>query len=112
MRDRFMPYHEAALGRDWEELDLPTRTLLLALMKTAGGGALAGAIAGAFVLAGPFIAGETWANWALIAIILCGAPAVYAAFLVHAKTGANTPRVPALAALVMGAVAFLFCLAQ
>ena len=112
-RDRFMPYHEAALGRTWEELDLATRTLLLALMKTAGGGALGCAIAGAFVLAGPFIAGETWANWALLATILCSfLPAVYATFLVHAETGADTPRVPAVAVLVMGAVAFIFCLAQ
>ena len=56
-----------ALGRAWKELGLPTRTLLLALMKTAGGGALGCAVAGAFVLAGPFTAGETWANWALLA---------------------------------------------
>lgn len=113
MRDRFMPYHRAALGRPWEELDLPTRTLLLALMKTAGGGALGCAVTGAFVLAGPFIAGERWANWALLATILCSfVPAVYATFLVHAKTGANTPRVPALAVLVMGALAFMLCLVQ
>ena len=112
-RDRFLPYHEAALGRGWEELDLPTRTLLLALMRTAGGGALGCAISGAFVFAGPFIAGERWANWALLATILCSfLPAAYATFLVHAKTRANTPRVPALAVLVMGVVAFAFCLMQ
>ena len=111
MRDRFMPYHRAALGRAWEELDLPTRTLLLALMKTTGGGVLGCAIAGTFVLAGPFIAGERWANWALLATIFCSfLTAVYATFLVHAKTGASTPRLPALAVLVMGAVAFIFSL--
>ena len=113
MRDRFMPYHEAAWGRTWQELDLPTRKLLLGLMKTVGGGVLGCTVAGAFVLAGPFIAGERWANWALLAAIFCSfSPAVYATFLVHAKTGANTPRVPALAVLVMGAAAFAFCFVQ
>ena len=113
MRDRFMPYHKAALGRSWEELDLATRTLLLALMKAVGGGALGCAIAGTFILAGPFIAGETWANWALLTIILCSfLPAAYATFLVHAKTGASTPRGLSLAALLMGTVAFIFCLVQ
>lgn len=113
MRNRFMPYHRAALGRAWEELDLPTRTLILALMKVVGGGVLGCTIAGAFVLAGPFIAGDTWANWALLTTILCSfLPAVYATFLVHAKTGAKTPRVPALAVLAMGTVAFLLCLVQ
>jgi hypothetical protein len=111
MRGRFMPYHRAALGRAWEELDLPTRTLLLGLMKTVGGGMLGCTVAGGFVLAGPFVAGEPWANWALLAIGLCaGLPAVYASFLVHAKTGADTPRLPALAVLVLGTVAF--CLAS
>ena len=112
-RNRFMPYHKAALGRTWEELDPATRTLLLALIKTVGGGALGCAIAGVFILAGPFIAGETWANWALLTTILCSfLPAAYATFLVHAKTGANTPRGPALMVLFMGAVAFIFCLVQ
>ena len=67
-------------------------------MKTTRGGALEWVVAGAFVLAGPFIAGERWANWALLATILCSfLLAVYTTFLVHAETGANTPRVPAFA---------------
>jgi hypothetical protein len=36
-RDSFMPYHAAALGKDWGELDPATQTLLKALMEVAAG---------------------------------------------------------------------------
>ena len=113
MRGRFMPYHRAALSREWEELDYPTRTLLLGLMKTVGGGMLGCTIGGAFVLARPFLAGEPWANWALLAIGLCaGLPAIYATFLIQARTGADTPRLPAVAVFVLGTVAFVLGVLQ
>ncbi|HEX3876869.1 MAG TPA: hypothetical protein VHW24_07785 [Bryobacteraceae bacterium] len=53
-----MPFHRATLGRVWEELDLQTQRLVLALMTTVGGGVLGCTTAGAFVLVGPFWAGE------------------------------------------------------
>lgn len=40
-RRQFMPYHEIALGKEWEELETNLQTLLLALMRVAGGGLLA-----------------------------------------------------------------------
>lgn len=108
VRRRFMPYHQAALGRTREELDLPTRTLLLGWMKIVGGGMLGCAIAGGFLLFVPFRAGEAWANWALLAIVLCGGlPAVYSTFLIHARTGAATPRAAALLVPSLGLAAFI-----
>ncbi|MGB6295245.1 MAG: hypothetical protein WBF90_03550 [Rivularia sp. (in: cyanobacteria)] len=36
-----MPYHALALEKEWTELDIKTQTLILALMRVAGGGFLA-----------------------------------------------------------------------
>jgi len=41
LRDSFMPYHAAALGKAWGELDPATQALLKALMEVAAGGWLA-----------------------------------------------------------------------
>lgn len=37
LRQRFMPYHTVALGCSWESLPPANRTLILALMRGAGG---------------------------------------------------------------------------
>jgi len=63
-RDSFMPYHAAALGKDWGELSPATQALLKALMEVAAGGWLA---LGALVLslvAFPIRRGERWARLA------------------------------------------------
>ena len=41
LRDSFMPYHAAALGQSWGELDPASRVLIKALMDVAAGGWLA-----------------------------------------------------------------------
>ena len=40
-RIEFMPYHQVALNRTWKELESEIQTLILALMRVAGGGLLA-----------------------------------------------------------------------
>ncbi|MGI9455259.1 MAG: hypothetical protein ACR2NU_01790, partial [Aeoliella sp.] len=35
---QFMSYHAEAVGASWQELDAGVRTLILALLKLAGGG--------------------------------------------------------------------------
>ncbi|MDJ0858780.1 MAG: hypothetical protein QNJ03_06865 [Dinoroseobacter sp.] len=36
--NEFLSYHSQATGASWEEVDPSTQTLILALMKLAGGG--------------------------------------------------------------------------
>jgi hypothetical protein len=64
-RTRFMPYHEAAAGVPWTQLDPHMQALLLGLLRVAGGELLAGGLALAVLLLVPFRAGETWPLWAL-----------------------------------------------
>lgn len=111
IRNQFMPYHAAALGRTWEELDLRLQTLLIGLLKIVGGCMLTCSVVGYVLLWIPFRENSAWANWALFVIVSCGGlPAVYSTFLVHARTGAATPRIPGLVTVVAGAVAFVLAL--
>jgi hypothetical protein len=89
---RFMPYHAAALGSSWADLAPPYRSLILALMKSAGAGLLGSAIAGGFVLFIPFRAGSSWARWAmLIVAIIVTVPTAYAMLLVKFTTPGSPP---------------------
>ena len=107
VRGRFMPYHEAALGRPWEDLDLRLQTLLIGLLKVIGGCMLSCSVAGYILLWIPFRESHSWANWVLFVIVSCGGlPAVYSTFLIQARTGAATPRVPAVIVVATGVVAF------
>ena len=72
-KTEFMPYHAIAVGRSWAEIDAGLQLLLLALMKVAGGGWLATAIAIGVLLAWPFRAGLRWSYWAIPAIGLVAA---------------------------------------
>ena len=44
-RSQFMPYHSLALDKPWSEVESNTQTLILALMRVAGGGFAATEIA-------------------------------------------------------------------
>ena len=47
----FMPYHGLAVEKQWHELDIKFQTLVLALMRVAGGGFLAtGTVAIALII--------------------------------------------------------------
>jgi hypothetical protein len=60
-----MPYHAAALGTAWAALEPAEQTLILALMRVAGGGWVAVGIALAVLVAVPFRQGQAWAVWLL-----------------------------------------------
>ena len=106
VRSRFLPYHQAALNMPWEALDFRLQTLLLGLIKVVGGGMFATAVSGFFILFLPFRAGASWANWALLAIILCsGLPAIYATSSIRRKTGARTPQLPPILTVILGVIA-------
>ncbi|MGD2046386.1 MAG: hypothetical protein PVJ80_06330 [Gemmatimonadota bacterium] len=91
-RDSFMPYHAAALGRDWGELEPATQALLKALMEVAGGGWLALGALVLLLVAFPIRRGERWARLAAPgALLLFYVPALFATLSVLHETPASPP---------------------
>ena len=91
-RSQFMPYHQEALGKPWQQLDPRLQALLIGLLRTAGGGLLATGISIAVLLLIPFRAGEAWARYAIPVIGLVAAlPSLYATLLIRSRTQAHTP---------------------
>ena len=95
---QFMSYHAEAVGATWQEVDVSVQTLILALMKLAGGGWLA---LGVFTIVVAWAALKTHsvvARWTLPAGMLVSYSASFAAtWGVYQATGAPTPWGPSLA---------------
>ena len=91
-RDSFMPYHAAALGKDWGELDPATQALLKALMEVAAGGWLALGALVLLLVAFPIRRGERWARLAApAALLLFYVPTLLATLRVLHGTPASPP---------------------
>ena len=92
LRSQFMPYHAIAVGKNWAEVDPTFQILILALMRVAGGGFLAGAFAIIIILLKPLKQDFQWAYWA---IPIIGMPvslsSLYATIYVAKNTPASTP---------------------
>ena len=107
-RPQFMPYHSLALATPWSEVEPNTQTLILALMRVAGGGFIATAIAIMVLLWIPFQAKEQWAIYSIFIICFCSSfGSSYATFLVQHKTPGNPPFRLSLGAVLLSLVGFL-----
>ena len=92
IRDSFMPYHAAALGKGWGELDPETQALLKALMDVAGGGWLALGALVLLLVAFPIRRGERWARFgAPAALLVFYVPTLLATLRVLHETPASPP---------------------
>jgi hypothetical protein len=101
-RPTFMPHHQDAAGKPWEELEPRLQVLILGLMRAAGGGFLGAGIAAAFLLAIPFRDGDAWSHFAIPGIGLATAlPMLYATVLIRSRTGARTPVLPGAICVVL-----------
>ena len=91
-RDSFMPYHAAAVGQSWGDLDTGTQALIKALMETAGGGLLALGVLVLLLVAIPIRRGERWARLAApAALLLFYVPALLATLSVLRETPGSPP---------------------
>ena len=107
-RSQFMPYHSLALAKSWSEVEGNTQTLILALMRVAGGGFISTGIAIIILLCIPFQAREPWAIYSVFSIACCTSfSSCYATFLVHSKTPGNPPFKLSLATLVLTSIGFI-----
>lgn len=91
-RSEFMPYHAVALEREWTELDIKTQTLILALMRVAGGGFLA---TGMVVILLIYLYIKTTEEWIIFIIPTIGFvtsfSSLYATLLVKNRTPGLPP---------------------
>ena len=90
--NQFMPYHSQAMSASWREVDLGVQTLILALMKVAGGGWLALGFFTIILALAAFKTRSAVARWTLPAGTLIFYLASFAAtWGVYQETGASTP---------------------
>ena len=107
-RSTFMPYHSAALSKEWGELDHATQTLIKGLMELAGGGWLALGVLILFLVAFPIRRGERWARFAApLGLLTFYIPALLATWSVLQETPASPPWLPTAAACVAAVLGFL-----
>lgn len=91
-RASFMPYHAAALGRSWTEVDPALQTLLGALMDVAGAGWVGIGVATLALVAVPMRRGERWGRLLIPALFfLFYVPALLATIAVMNETPATPP---------------------
>jgi ABC-type Fe3+ transport system permease subunit len=107
-RDSFMPYHAAALGKDWGELGPATQALLKALMEVAAAGWLALGTLVLLLVAFPIRRGERWARLAApVALLVFYIPTLLATLSVLHQTPASPPWRFNVVACLCAVVGFL-----
>ena len=98
----FMPYHATVLGRPWSQLDARLQTIILGMLKVAGGGLLGYGVALLWLLL-PLQRGEAWAAWAALTMSFAAlTPILYAVvWLRRIEPSAKTPVIPAVTVLLL-----------
>ncbi len=104
----FMPYHAAVLGRPWATLEPGLQSIILGMLKVAGGGLLGFGCTLLWLLL-PLQRGEAWAAWAALTVSLAASlPILYVVlWLRRISPGAKTPVVPTLAVIALAIVGTL-----
>ena len=108
LRSKFMPYHQEALGQNWDQLDRRLQTLLIAFIRGGGGIQVGASISVLIMLFIPFRLGELWAHYAIPTVFLITClSALYGTLLVRSRTHARTPIAPVAAGVVLTIVGFI-----
>jgi hypothetical protein len=109
LRNSFMPYHSEALSLQWKDLHPALQFLLLALMRTTGGGFISLACAISFL---QFKFSRDKVTWIPVLILFLGTismlSATYAILLVSEHTPGKPPLVVALTGEVLLIAGFIF----
>jgi hypothetical protein len=108
LRSKFMPYHEEALGQNWDQLDRRLQTLLIAFIRGGGGIGVGASISVLIMLFIPFRGGELWTHYAIPAVLLITFLSVlYGVLLVRTRTQAQPPIAPVAAGVVLTVIGFI-----
>jgi len=88
----FMPYHAAALEREWSDLLPNEQGVMLAALRGGGGGFVIGGTAILLLLMIPFRRGELWAHRAVpCLVLLCGLSALFTSSTLARLTPGSPP---------------------
>jgi len=111
IRKEFMPYHAAAVGKNWSELDPAFQVLFLASMRIVGGCFLATACAIGILLFKPFRQGMRWTYWAIPIIgLISSLSLLYATIYVARNTPASPPWIGAALGTLLIVIGFILSL--
>ena len=103
----FMPYHAAALEREWSDLLPNEQGVMLAALRGGGGGFVIGATAILVLLLVPFRRGETWAYRAVpFLVLLCGLSALFTSSTLARLTPGSPPWHLTLVMVFLAGVGF------
>lgn len=105
LQPEFMPHHAAAAGQNWTEVDPAFQSLILGLMKAAGGAWLSIGIATTILIIKIFKQGTLWAYWAIPAI---GLPSALVNSYIGINMTLNTPASPLWEIPVLAVLLLLF----
>jgi hypothetical protein len=101
-----LPYHVGTIGRAWTDIDTGTRSVILAMYRTIGGGFLAVAILTSWLFV-HFARGERWAMWAALSGTLGLLLPILYAILAILPYNAGAPLMPCIFAIVMALAGFV-----
>jgi predicted anti-sigma-YlaC factor YlaD len=100
-KNSFMSYHAVAVSSSWEALNPSFQTLILALMRAAGGGFF---LAGLIIILLQRLYNQTKLKWIPSFILCIGiiivSTTVYATLIVRLNTDANPPTLSSVGALI------------
>jgi hypothetical protein len=108
IRPKFMGYHKKALRKEWIDLAPENQTLIMALMRAAGGGFLAVGTAMAMLQLEFNSSQKPMLAWIIVisgTILAIGA--LYAMLLVRMKTLGRPPLLPVILIFIMMLAGFL-----
>ena len=102
----FMSYHAEAVGGAWQDIDGSVQTLILALMKLAGGGWFALGVVTIVLALTALKTRSVFARWTLpVGTLISWSASFAATWGVHQATGASTPWKPSLAMIGLASLA-------
>ena len=105
---QFMSYHAEAVGASWQELDAGIRSLILALLRLAGGGWSALGVITIALAWFAFKTRDAVARFTLpITGLLSWSASSVATWGAYQTTGASTPWMPSLAMIGLALMAFV-----
>jgi hypothetical protein len=103
-----MSYHSQAVGAPWQELELGVQTIILALMKVAGGGWFVMGFFTIILALAAFKMGSTVVRWTLpVGTVIFYLASFAATWGVYQETGAPTPWGLSLAMIGFALLALL-----
>lgn len=112
VRSEFMPYHATAVGMEWENVDPAFQVLILALMKSFGGTALALVAIQIAVLVTAFRRGELWAKLVVpVASLIQGLTSLYVTLYVREYTPAEPPWIISVVGILLVVAGFVLSMA-